>query len=188
MRSLALLFLLAALALAGAGTAAAPKIVSLRIGDTVDVVGTPVLCVTATDDKTHLAGIGCLLANAKGPISGSYAGSIEANGTVQISRVQKGKFTKVFIRTLQSARATAAKRYRLGVGAFFAVAGTRLLCQITTGRRHDQAPTAACWLQARTGIQPSSYIIEVSGDIAGVVSVLKSGKVGPVVFAKHQPA
>jgi hypothetical protein len=79
---------------------AQPAQPQLRVGDSVEVTGAPIRCVTTR--QSGMPTIDCFLAAPGGPVVGSTGFSISSSGTVEVHRFGLGeRRTEVFRRTLQ---------------------------------------------------------------------------------------
>src|SRR6266545_1374618 len=78
-----------------AATAGAVKRPQLKVGDRVDVQGSPVRCVAGRQARKRL--ISCFLVGPKGPVPGSVAIAITGAGTVKVIKFgRKGHAALVF--------------------------------------------------------------------------------------------
>ncbi len=174
--------LLAALALAGPASA---RTVEIRLGDTVDVAGTKLLCLAA--ESSGVKGIGCYEANAKGFIPGTYGAALGEDGRVSVHKIDaKGTPQRIFRKL-----ASRGGRYlKLGVGDVFYLKGTRVACELANVRDVPAAYRGikvGCYIGTTTGFKPLSYGIAVSDKYAGVFRMNKDGKGSTDVFERRQP-
>jgi hypothetical protein len=180
---------LAAPSLAAAGPAGAPDR-TIRVGDLVDVVGTKVGCVAAREDGK--VGIVCAHLDRNGPIPRTYAAAIRGDGAVYGYVITARREPKrIFSRTVQVAASPLTvggdgRTFSLGTGTTFALAGTRLACQIlnvTSGVPDLYRGIKVGCFKAT----PGGYGIAVSDRFAGIFRFKRNGEAGPNVFVKLQP-
>lgn len=176
-------------ALAGARPVGSPD-QTIRIGDLVDVVGTKVGCFAAREDGK--VGIVCAHLDRNGPIPKTYAAAIRSDGAVYGYVIStKREPRRIFGRTPQLATAPLAldgggRTYQLGVGRTFALAGTRLACQVlnvTSGVPDIYKGIKVGCFKAT----PGGYGIAVSDRFAGIFKFRRNGDAGANVFVKLQP-
>lgn len=186
---------LAALAIvaAGAGAAAGLQAIPvLKVGDTVDVLGTKIACFAVRASGKD--GFGCFEADSKGLIAKTYGVAIAEDGTVTINRVNAdGSTTRVYRHTPRPLLPARAGKYvKLGPGRAFTLSGTSLICEIL--KITDPAVPAlyrgtkvACYLARASGPKPNTYGVAVSNRFAGVYRITAAGKPGADVAIKKQP-
>jgi hypothetical protein len=172
---------LAALALAGTASA---RTIEIRVGDSVDVTGTKLLCVAAT--SAGVKGIACVEANAKGAIPGTYGAALGEDGRVAVHRIDaKGEPQRIYRKL-----ASRAGRYlKLSVGDAFHLKDTHVDCEIinlTTPAAY-RGIKVTCYIGTNTGLKPSSLGITVSDRYAGVFRNGKNGTGSTDLFVRRQP-
>jgi hypothetical protein len=188
------LLLLAGLALpapaAGAAGTAGGIDQTIRVGDLVDVAGTQVGCFGAREDGK--VGVVCALVDRGGPIPRTYAAAIRGDGAVYGYVITARREPKRLFERLPQVAASplvlggGGRTYRLGVGKTFALAGTRLVCQIL----NVTSGVAEIYKGIKVGCfkaTPGGYGIAVSDRFAGVFKFKRNGEAGPNVFVKLQP-
>ncbi len=173
---------LAALALAGPASA---RTVEIRLGDTVDVAGTKLLCVAA--ESSGIKGIGCYEANAKGFVPGTYGAALGEDGRVAVHKVNaKGQPVRIY-RKLAS---RAGRTFKLRAGDAFYAQGTRVACEIINAKNVPAAYRGikvTCYIGTGTGFKPSSLGVSVSDKFAGVFRIDKNARVSSDLFVRRQP-
>lgn len=187
------LVVLAGLALAVPALAGARPVgvdTTIRVGDLVDVVGTKVGCFGAREDGK--VGVVCAHLDANGPIPKTYAVAIRADGNVFAYVITaKRKPKRIFTRAPQVATSPLelqgdGRTIDLGVGKTFALAGTRVACQILNVTsdvpRVFKGIKVGCFKAT-----PGGYGIAGSDRFAGIFKFKKNGEAGANVFVKLQP-
>lgn len=179
-------------ALAAAPVAAAPlSSIPLKIGDAVDVVGTPLACFAITSNNKN--GMACVLWKGSKPRTGTYGIGLAVDGTASIEKLKAdGSGQTVFKRKLQAARTV----YKAHVGDLF---GFQISNDVSIGCEVINVTSSAveplyrgvkvtCLRSnGKTGI-PSSYFVSVSSKFAGVGRFDAKGAVSTWGFVKHQPS
>ncbi len=173
---------LATLALAGPASA---RTVEIRLGDTVDVAGTKLLCVAA--ESSGIKGIGCYEANAKGFVPGTFGAALGEDGRVSAHKIDaKGQPQRIFRKL-----ASRSGRYlKLTVGDVFYLKGTRVACEIANPQDVPAAyrgVKVGCYIGTATGVKPLTYGIAISDRYAGIFRMSKDGKSSTDVFERRQP-
>lgn len=163
---------------------------TIRLGDLVDVVGTKVGCFATRE--AGKVGIVCAHLDRNGPIPKTYAAAIRGDGAVYGYVITARREPKrIFERTPQAAGSPlllegGGRTYELGVGKTFALAGTRLACQIV----NVTSDVAEVYKGIKVGCfkaTPGGYGIAVSDRFAGIFKFKRSGEAGANVFVKLQP-
>jgi hypothetical protein len=163
---------------------------TIRVGDLVDVVGTKVGCFAAR--ASGKVGIVCAHLDRNGPIPKTYAAAIRVDGAVYGYVITAGREPKrIFERMPQVAESPLVldgdgRTYELGVGKTFALAGTRLACQIV----NVTSGVAPVYKGIKVGCfraTPGGYGIAVSDRFAGIFRFKRNGEAGANVFVKLQP-
>lgn len=170
---------------AGAGARAAAYS-EIKLGDQVRIAGTRIICLAAKDDTTGKPGIGCALFAGGAPITGSYAPSLTAGGSITVERIAKNSAPTVFKRTLQGVGA-ASKTHVLRSGDQFAlpVGGDKAVgCSILT---LGGFIGPVCSYASKKGPVGSSYGFFLSGQQAAVIRYDGSGKSSSPVKRFQQP-
>lgn len=174
--------LLAALALAGPASA---RTVEIRLGDTVDVAGTRLLCLAA--ESSGIKGIGCYEANAKGFIPGTFGAALGEDGRVAVHKVDaKGRPQRIY-RKLAS---RTGRTFKLGAGDAFYLKDTWIACEIINATKVPLAYRGlkvTCYIGTGKGFKPSSLGVSVSDRFAGVFRIDKNAKVSTDLFVRRQP-
>lgn len=181
---------LAALALAPG--AAGGNTIQLKIGDAVDVVGTPIACFAIESNKKD--GIGCVVWAKDKPKVGSFGVGLAVDGTAVLNTIKAdGTSRSIFKgRTVQA----RAKVYRVKVGESFGLpAGGDVVlgCQVLNVTSTAVEPVyrgtkVSCWLANATSPIPSRYGVSISGRFAGVFKVTSAGKISTWGLVRRQPA
>jgi hypothetical protein len=174
-----------ALAVAGFAGAAPKASYSVRLGDTIEVLKTHILCTVQKGGKTLPAKtlIGCVEVNSKGPVVGSYAVGIDTAGAVTMARVRsRGGPLVVFKRTLSAVGAGAGRVLRVRNGDVFVLGGSDLACSIN--RPSGGRVTASCFLFRARKLVPGSYAVGIT-DLYAFVSRVESGRTSTIVLRRH---
>jgi hypothetical protein len=178
-------------ALTAVPAAAAPtSSIPLKIGDAVDVVGTPMACFAITSN--HKNGMACVLWKGSNPKTGSYGVGLADDGTAEISKIKAdGSGQIVFKRKLQSAR----KVYKAHVGDLFGFQVNDSLsigCEVINVTSTAVEPLlrgvkVICLRSNGTTSVPSSYFVTISAKVAAVAKFDTKSNVTPWAIVKHQP-
>jgi hypothetical protein len=175
---------LGVVAAAALGAASPPQ---LRVGDRVDVTGTPVRCVAGKQARKRL--VSCFLVGKTGrPVAGSVGIALSATGTIKVVRFKRnGNATLVFKRTLQSVSARTPKTYQLATGTIFQLRDSKLFCAIHP-ETNDKVLGTACYLWESDKRRPNSYGSFMNAKLAGVAQVDGTGKQSKIIKTYGQPA
>ena len=187
-----LVAVVAALALVpGAGAAT----VTVKVGDSVDVLNTKIGCFIKV--SANRRAIICELATTHGLIKGAYAIGISSNGDTVIDYVHpKGTLvTAVWSgRGKASARAQEATYYELKAGDSFGFQlsdGTSIACEIldlTTLPKPYSGNRVVCFhAAANTKPVPKSYGVILSNTFVGSIQFDAKGDPGPNEYVHLQP-
>jgi hypothetical protein len=178
-------------ALAATPVAAAPtRSIQLKIGDAVDVVGTPIACFAITSN--HKNGMACVLWKGSNPKIGSYGVGLAVEGTASVERIKAdGSGQTVFKRKLQAANTV----YKLHVGDLFGWQVSNDLslgCEVINVSSNAVEPLfrgvkVTCLRSNGTTGIPNSYFVSVSSKFAGVGKFDAKGQISTWGFVKHQP-
>ena len=185
--------LVALAALTATSAAAAPtRSIPLKIGDVVDVVGTPVVCVAITSN--HKDGIACVLWKGSKPMVGAYGVGLAVDGTAEIEKLKAdGSSETIFKRKLQSVR---AKLYKARVGDLFGFQVSDSLsigCEVINVTSTAVAPEyrgikVTCLRSNGTTSVPNSYYVSISAKIAGVAKFDAKSQLTSWGIVKTQPS
>jgi len=187
----ALAALLAVAFLAPAASAAGKQTVTLRIGDTVLVTGTPIRCFALNSGGKN--GIGCLLWGKGRPVIGSYSAGLAVDGSAAVSLIKANGSTRVIKRGPASAR-TSGATYRVAVNDVFGIivdAKIDLGCKVLDITTTTVAPIyrgvkVSCWRATTTAPVPMSWGISLSTKFAGVFKFDAHGNVTNTGAVKKQ--
>lgn len=153
-----------ALALAASAFGRGAGFITIKPGDTVDVVGTKILC-EVTDEGPGEKAIACSLRDSKGPIPGSFAVGITQKGGVAAWKIDaKRKPQPVYTRNLSSAQ----KRIKVKVRQVTRIQGTTVDCAIVLSGAKNDEETIYCSHDDATGPRVGSYAVLLSDSIAAV--------------------
>jgi hypothetical protein len=179
-----LVLIAAALAVAALAPAAQAKTVELKVGDTVDVLGTPVLCVAITSNKQN--GIACVLWSKDKPRAPSYGVGLSVKGTASLEHLKADGSSATVIKRKLASR-SASKVYKLTVGDSF---GMQISDKVALGCRIINVTSTAveplyrgtkvsCWLATATTPLPNTWGVSISAKFAGVFHFTATSQVDP---------
>jgi len=184
---------LAALAaLTAAPAAAAPtRSIPLKIGDAIDVVGTPIACFAITSNKKN--GMACVLWKGSKPRTGTYGVALAVDGTASVEKIKAdGSGQSVFKRKLQSAR-TVYKAHAGDLFGFQVSNDLSIGCEVINVSSSAVEPllrgirVTCLRSNGKTGI-PNSYFLSISSKFAGVGKFDAKSAISTWSFVKQQPA
>jgi hypothetical protein len=169
-----------------------PTLIPLKIGDTVDVLNTRIVCFAAKSNGKP--GIGCVIWSKRNrPLAGSYSVGLAVDGTAALNRIK----VDGSLQTLFKDRALTAAHtvHRLKVGEGFglpAPGGNALGCQVLnittkTLARIYHGVRVSCWLATATRALPNRYGISISDKMAGIFKFTPKGTVSTWGLVKPQP-
>jgi hypothetical protein len=167
--------LVVGLAFVATGAARPHALVPLKVGDTLDVVGTQIACQAAIS-KVFAPGksaLVCLKVDAKGPKIGSYAVALAADGTAGAYVVPKSRQPKlVFRRTAGLAAHTTYVKANAGDSVL--LRGTDIACSVR--KTASGGVYIACFKIGPKG-KPSanSYAILISDALSAVLRLDAAG-------------
>ncbi len=189
-RRLAVVFAALA-ALTAAPVAAAPlSSVPLKIGDVVDVVGTPMACFAITSNGKD--GMACVLWKGNAPRTGTFGVGLAVDGTASVQKIKAdGSGQTVFKRKLQAAR----KVYKVHVGDLFGFQVSNNLsigCEVINVTSSAVEPMyrgvkVTCLRSNGTTGIPNSYFVSISSKIAGVGKFTTKSAISTWGVVKKQP-
>ena len=171
--------------------AAAPLTsIPLKIGDAVDVVGTPLACFAITSNNKN--GLACVLWKGSNPRTGTYGVGLAVDGTASIDKLKAdGSGQTVFKRKLQAARTV----YKAHVGDLFGFQisnDVSIGCEVidvtssAVGQLYRGVKVTCLRSNGTTGI-PGSYFVSVSAKFAGVGRFDAKGAISSWGVVKRQP-
>ena len=179
------------MALAAVPAAAAPtRSIPLKIGDAIDVVGTPMACFAITSNKKN--GMACVLWKGSAPRTGTFGVGLAVDGTASIEKIKAdGSGQTVFKRKLQSARTV----YKAHVGDLFGFQVSNSLsigCEVINVTSTAVEPLlrgvkVTCLRSNGTTSVPNSYFVSISAKIAGVSKWDAKSNQSPWAIVKKQP-
>ena len=178
-------------ALAAAPAAAAPLTnITLKIGDAVDVVGTPMACFAVHSNNKD--GLGCLLWQGSKPQVGTYAVGLAVDGTASLTKLKAdGTSQKIFKRKLQAAR----KTYKAHPGDLFGFqvnSSLAIACEVINVTTTAVAPLGrgvkvVCLRSNGTTAIPTSYFVTISAKFASVSKFDAKSNPSTWALVKQQP-
>jgi len=187
--------LTAALVLPAAGTGAAGKAITLRLGDGIAVKKTHILCAVQIS-HTLVPGqklIACYFYGPKGPQPKTYAVGLAVNGVAALGRVgTDGKLQVVTTRGGGSAPSAGAKEregqlHEVGLDTAVLVKGTAITCAVSTQKFGGQpARTVACFkVNPKKKPRANSWGVGITDGGAFIVHFDKHSKGAPVKLVQH---
>jgi hypothetical protein len=190
--AIAALVLVATASLVPGAGARAGRTVTLQIGDSVEIAGTPIQCFAAHSDGKD--GIGCLLWGNGRPVIGSYSAGLAVDGSAAVSLINANGSTRVIRRGTQSAR-RAGSVYTLGVGDVFGIIVTDKIdlgCKVldVTSTAYDpiyRGVKVSCWRATTVGALPFTWGISLSVKFAGVFKYDAHGNPTATGALRKQP-
>jgi hypothetical protein len=175
-----------ALALAGGAGASSRAVYTVKLGDTIEVLGSRILC-TVQKGSRILPGktlIGCVEATSKGPVVGSYAVALATNGAVAMAKVKaNGEPLVVLKRTPSAVGAVRSRVLSVRVGDAFLLGGSAVACSIN--QPTGGSLTASCFLARSGTLVPNSYAVGITDLYAFVSRVDSARKAKPISLRKH---
>mgnify|MGYP006270011625 CR=1 FL=1 len=185
---------------AAAPSAVPPATRRLKVGDLIDVAGTPLACLVVNSSGKD--GLVCLVWQGDAPKPGTFGVGIAVDGTVVVNKIlADGSPQRVFKRTPQARRAGAAAQasgtvYKLGPGESFGLplAGGRILgCRIISVGKDEAAPLyagtkVACWRGKGDQPLPGSDGVQMSEKFAMAFQFDAKGAVSKTLLLRKQPA
>ena len=179
-------------ALAAAPAAAAPlSSIPLKIGDAVDVVGTPMACFAITSNNKD--GLACVLWKGSRPRTGTYGVGLAVDGTASLNKIKAdGSGQTIFKRKLQAAR-TVYKAHTGDLFGFQVNTSLSIACEVinvTSTAVEPDAPRRQGGLPAleRNGGDPELVLRHHLGEVRRGLEIRRdraSRRPGGVV--KKQP-
>ncbi len=172
------LALLAATLAAGAivPAAAQARTVELKVGDAVDVRGTPIACVAITSNAQD--GVACVIWQKNKPKPRSYGVGLSVKGTASLQHLNADGSSSTVVKRKLPQRVLRAHGavYRLTVGDAFGMQvsdrvalGCRILNVTTTSVAPVYRGTkVSCWLATSTKPLANSWGVSLSAKFAGV--------------------
>lgn len=183
------LVLLVPLVLA-AGIAAPPtgaqaqKRFDVKVGDTIEIVGTKVACFAVRADNG--IGIACFKATAKGLLPGTYGAGLATDGRVAVHKVSaKGEPAKIWGRKLSS---RGARYLKANYGDVFHLQESRVYCDVVkmlASETTQPGIKVGCYLAAPAPLV-KSYGFAVSDRFVGIFR-WKTPDAAADVLVKRQP-
>lgn len=185
-------FVAALAAFAVTSAAAAPvSSIPLKIGDAVEVAGTPLVCFAITSNNKN--GMGCVLWKGGKPMVGSYTVGLAVDGTASVEKIKAdGSGQSVFKRKLQSAR-TVYKAHAGDLFGFQVSNDLSIGCEVINVSSSAVEPllrgirVTCLRSNGKTGI-PNSYFLSISSKFAGVGKFDAKSAISTWSFVKQQPA
>ena len=166
-----LVSLLAGVVVAATASATSQRVITLKVGDAVDVVGTPVACFALNaNDKDGMA---CVLWANGHATAGTFGAGLAADGTAIVNKIGKdGTGTTVWKRRLQAAGTV----YRVKVGDDFGFVlpknidlGCRVINVASTSlAERYRGVKVSCWRSKAQAPLPNTYGVTISAKLAGV--------------------
>lgn len=159
-------------ALAAAPAAAAPvRSIPLKIGDAIDVVGTPMACFAITSNKKD--GLACLLWKGNGPRTGTFGVGLAVDGTASLNKIKAdGSGQTIFKRKLQAAR-TVYKAHTGDLFGFQVNPSLSIACEVINVASTAVEPLlrgvkVVCLRSNGKAAIPNSYFVTISAKFAAV--------------------
>ena len=165
-----------ALVLVPAALPGAAGFVTLRSGDQLDVVGTPILCQVGNGATS----IACFKVDAKGPLPGSYGIGIKTTGVAAWKIDANRNPKEVYARK----PASAQKRVTIRLGQAARLQGTTLDCAIVRSGAANET-TIYCSHDDTVGPVVGSYAVLLSKSMAAVGKVKADRSTTIVWLKKH---
>jgi hypothetical protein len=185
-----LVCLLVGVVVTATASATSQRSITLKLGDAVDVTGTPVACFAVKSNGK--AGMGCLLWTKDHATANAYGVGLAEDGTAIINRIHTdGSGSTIWKRRLQ----TAATVYRVGVGDEFGLVlatGIDLGCRVinvttTTLPARYRGVKVSCWRAKGNAPLPKTYGVSLSAKLAGVFRFDATGNVTSWGVERLQP-
>lgn len=176
--------LAATLAAAAFTPSAQAKTIALKVGDAVDVVGTPIACFAITSNKQD--GIACVLWRNGKPKPDSFGAGLSVEGTASLQRLKAdGSSSTVIKRKLQTH--TGGTVYKVKVGDLFGMQvddeialGCRVLNVTSTSVQPlYRGKKVSCWLASPSAPKANSWGISISAKFAGIFHLTARSQVDP---------
>ncbi len=185
MRRALALTAVAALALASGAGGSRSKVITAKLGDSIDVLGSRIVCQVQVSKK-HFKGkkiVGCLEADARGPIVGTYAPAVAGDGEVQVLKVGKNRQATTIYRRLPAGVGGGARTLRVSVGDTIFVGGTDLVCGVT---RQEGKVAISCYVQRGLGRpRPGTNGFLLNDALAAVLRYQPSGDPKVIWIRNH---
>ncbi len=185
--------LVALAALTATSASAAPmSSIPLKIGDVVDVAGTPVVCVAMTSN--HKNGIACVLWKGSKPMVGTYGVGLAVDGTAEIEKLKAGGGSQtIFKRKLQSVRATVYKAHVGDLFGFQVNDSLSIGCEVINVTSTAVEPLlrgvkVICLRSNGKTSVPNSYYVSISAKFAAVAKFDAKSNLTPWSVVKQQPS
>ncbi len=183
---------LVALAVLPAAPAAAAPLsnITLKIGDAVDIVGTPMACFAMTSNKKN--GMACVLWKGNAPKTGVFGVGLAVDGTASLSKINAdGSGLTIFKRKLQAARTV----YKAHVGDLFGFqvnSSLAIACEVINVTTTAVEPMlrgvkVVCLRLNGTTAIPTSYFVTLSAKVAAVGKFDAKSKPSAWAILKKQP-
>ena len=179
-------------ALAAVPAAAAPtRSIPLKIGDAIDVVGTPIACFAITSNNKN--GMACVLWKGSNPRTGTYGVGLAVDGTASVTKLKAdGSGQTVFKRRLQAARTV----YKVHAGDLFGFQVSNdlsLACEVINVTSTAVEPLlrgvkVTCLRSNGKTSLPNSYFVTISAKVAAVSKWDAKSNATPWAIVKHQPS
>lgn len=183
--------LVALAALAAVPASAAPlKNLPLKIGDAVDVVGTPLACFAVHSNNKD--GLACVLWQGNKPKVGTYAVALAVDGTASLKKLKAdGSGQTIFKRKLQAARtvykAHAGDLFGFQVNNTLAIACEVINITSTAVEPSLRGVKVVCLRSNGTTAIPTSYFVTLSAKVAAVSKFDAKSKPSTWALIKNQP-
>lgn len=169
----------AALALAASALGRGDGFVTIKPGDTVDVVGTKILCQVTSEGPGEKA-IACFKWDSKGPLPGTFAVGITQKGGVAAWKIDAKRSPQpVYTRNLASAQ----KLIKVKVRQATRIQGTTLDCAIVLSGAKNDEETIYCSRDDKVGPIAGSYAVLMSDSMVAVGRV-KADRTTTVVWTR----
>jgi hypothetical protein len=178
-------------ALAAVPAAAAPlNNITLKIGDAVDVVGTPMACFAVHSNNKD--GLACVLWKGSKPKTGTYAVALAVDGTASMKKLMAdGSGQTIFKRKLQAAR-TVYKAHTGDIFGFQVNSSLAIACEVINVTTTAVEPMlrgvkVLCLRSNGTTAIPTSYFVTLSAKVAAVSKFDAKSKPSTWALLKQQP-
>lgn len=179
-------------ALTAAPVAAAPQSsIPLKIGDAVDVVGTPMACYAISSNNKN--GLACVLLKGSAIRTGSYAVALAVDGTASMKKLKAdGSGQTIFKRKLQAAR-TVYKAHAGDLFGFQVNNSLSIACEVINVTSTAVAPVyrgvkLVCLRSNGKTAIPTSYFVTISAKFASVSKFDAKSNPSSWALIKKQPS
>jgi len=182
----------AALAVFAVAPAAAAPVssIQLKIGDAVDVVGTPMACYALTSNNKN--GMACVILKGNAVRTGTYAVGLAVDGTASLQKIKAdGSGQTIFKRKLQAER-TVYKAHAGDIFGFQVTGSLSIACEVINIASTSVEPVlrgirVVCLRSNGKTALPNSYFVDISAKFASVSKWDAKSEQSPWAIIKKQP-